>query len=69
MLCGDPSTVVHGGESAFAHQHLAWVCEFHEEGGALITKHIKTKRDEVSGTSKSGIAKRHERDGRSSCRN
>ena len=37
---------MHGGEFAFAYQHLAWVCEVHEEVGALMAEHIETKRDE-----------------------
>ena len=45
-------TIVRGGEFAFAYQHPAWVCEVHEEVGALMAKYIDTKCVEVSGTSK-----------------
>ena len=30
----------------------SWVCEVHEEVGTPMAEHIRTKRDEVSGTSK-----------------
>ena len=43
---------MHGGESAFAYRHLAWVCEVHEEVGVPITKYIETKSDKDSGMSK-----------------
>ena len=56
MLHGEFGMTVCGGEFAFAYQHPAWVCEVHEEMGAPMAEHIKTKRDEVIGTSKPGIA-------------
>ena len=56
-----------GGEFAFAYRHPAYVCEVHEEVGALIAKHIETNHDEVSGLSKLGIVGRsQERNGGSS---
>ena len=48
MLRGEPRAIVHGGEFAFAYRHPGKVCEVHEEVGAPIAKHIKTKCDEVS---------------------
>ena len=67
MLRGEPGTTVRGGEFAFAYRHPAWVCEVHEEVGAPMAEHIETKRDEVSGMSKLGIAERNpEGDGGSS---
>ena len=60
MLGGKPGTSAHGGEFAFTYQHPAWVCEVHEEVGAPMAKHIKTKHDEVSGMSKPGIAGRNQ---------
>ena len=46
---GEPGITVRGGEFAFAYQHPAWVCEVHEEVGAPMAEHIKTKRDEIGG--------------------
>ena len=58
---------VRGGEFAFAYRHPAWVCKVHEEVGAPMAEHIKTKGDEVSGISKPRIAERNqEGDGGSS---
>ena len=58
---------MHGGEYAFAYRHVAWVCEVHVEVVALMAEHIKTKREEVSGVPKPGIAERNpEGDGGSS---
>ena len=55
------------GESAFAYRQRARFSKLHEEVGALMAKHIETKRDEVSGMSKLGIAERNpEGDGGSS---
>ena len=50
---------VRNGEFAFAYWHPAWVCKVHEEVGALMAEHIETKRDEVSGMPKPGIAERN----------
>ena len=58
-MSGKPDTTVHSGEFAFAYQHPAWVCEVHEEVGALMAENTKTKHDEVSGMSKLGIARRN----------
>ena len=44
--------IVRCGESAFAYRQPARFSEVHEEVGDLMAKHIKTKRDEVSGRSK-----------------
>ena len=61
---------MHGGEFVCAYRHLARICEVYEVVGAPMAKHIETKRDEGSGTSKCGIAERHqEGDGDSSGRN
>ena len=60
MLRGEPGTTVRGGEFAFAYLHLAWVCEVHEEVGAPMAEYIETKRDEVSGMSKLGIAGKYQ---------
>ena len=68
MLHGKLGTPMHGGEFAFVHRRLAWVSEVHEEVGAPIAKHIKTKCDEVSGTSKWGIVERHQEGDRDSSR-
>ena len=54
---------MYGGEFASAYWHPAWVCEVHEVVGALMTEHIETKCDEVSGTSKLGIVGRNQEGG------
>ena len=58
---------VRDGEFAFAYRHPTWVCEIYEEVGAPMAEHIKTKHDEVSGTSNPEIGGRNqEGDGGSS---
>ena len=60
MLRGKPSTTMRGREFAFAYQHPAQVCEVYEEVGAPMAENIETKRDEISGMSKPGIAGRNQ---------